>query len=81
MSWRLPSYRSADCCRNDCHSGWEKDQPCWGQTTVTGEVSWGDDDWGWVHECDGHAYCHEGEPYKVSTNPEDQGVEPVEDDE
>jgi hypothetical protein len=81
MSWRLPSYKPADCCPNThCHSGYDSSRPCWGQTTVVGEDYTDDDHW-WTHACEGHAgYC-DGFPYQPSNRPEDQGVQPTEDDE
>lgn len=78
MSFRLPSYRPADCCPGlHCYHGNEA-EPCWGQTEVVDEINWGDD-WGWVHACEGHARW-EG-PYTPSDRPEDQGATPIDDEE
>jgi len=80
MSWRLPSYLSADCCPADCNMGWKKEEPCWGRTTVVGEIYCEDDHW-WIHGCEGHALMADGlGDYAPSDRPEDQGVEPVERD-
>lgn len=65
---RLPCYKSADCCPDeDCDwLGDNEDEPCWGQTTVTDEW-WYDDengsDSGWIHACEGHSECYEGKSY------------------
>lgn len=80
MGWRLPSYRTADCCPGlQCHSGYSRQRPCWGQTTVVDE--WGSEETYWVHACEGHAeiVCAVG-GYKSSDRPEDVGVQPREDD-
>lgn len=80
MGFRLPSYQSARCCRNTHCPHDSEEEPCWGEVDVRGEDSWGED-WYWIHACEGHAGLWEGEPYKPSDRPEDQGALPVEDDE
>lgn len=66
---RLPSYKSADCCKDvDCL--YENDvTPCWGQVTVVDE-SYSDDDWWWIHACEGHSDMPYSN-YKISDRPED----------
>jgi hypothetical protein len=79
MDWRLPSYKPADCRGDDCHSGWDKDKPCWGQTTVIDEFCTEDySDCYWIHACEGHVNYYDGGNYIPSHLPEDQGVEPQE---
>jgi hypothetical protein len=64
---RSPSYRGGLCCRAECELAWrQEDHPeeiCWGKVEVAGEVPVGDDEWAWVHACEGHRYCLDGEPY------------------
>lgn len=68
----LPSYKTADCCKDkDCD--WldaTSTEPCYGQVTVVDEIYTEDDCW-WVHACEGHAGVTDGEKYKISTYPED----------
>lgn len=58
------SYKQADCCRGvDCVllDAYD-DQPCWGQVTVVDE-DYTEDDWWWVHACEGHAQHRDGVTY------------------
>lgn len=78
--WRLPSYLSGQCCSYArCHFG-SKDEPCWGVVDVVAE-EYAESDYWWIHACDGHWNTYEGGAYIKSDKPEDQGVEPIEDDE
>lgn len=57
------SYKKADCCGDDCVMlDAYDDQPCWGQVTVIDEDYW-DDDWCWVHACEGHVEHRYGKQY------------------
>lgn len=38
-------------------------EPCWGEITVVDEVYTEDDYW-WVHACEGHEDVNAGDPYK-----------------
>jgi hypothetical protein len=38
------------------------DEPCWGDIDVVDEIVY-DDDYSWVHACEGHIYCSLGRPY------------------
>ena len=58
---RLPSAK-ADCCNETC-SFEDLDGPCWGNVTVVDEQPVGDDDYQWVHACEGHAYYSSGGKY------------------
>lgn len=48
--FNLPSYRK--CGNKECYFDSEE-QPCWGQTKIVDESSIEDDFW-WVHACEGH---------------------------
>jgi hypothetical protein len=50
---------------------------------VAAEENWGEDDWNWVHTCQGHMDQYNSDfsaPYKPSDRPEDQGAPVIEDD-
>ena len=65
QTFRLPSYRIAECCGIDCQHG-TLDGPCWGQCGVVDEDG-GEDDFTFIHACKGHEdYCGE---YKPPTDP------------
>jgi hypothetical protein len=81
MSYRLPSYNNKACCNSDCNHGLDIQEPCWGAVEVRGEERWGDDDWDWVHACEGHANCLEDCVYQKSDRPEDVGAAPIDDGE
>lgn len=60
---KAPSYKRANCCGDECVLlDVYDDQPCWGQVVVIGEDTW-DNDWCWVHACEGHAMHREGVQY------------------
>ena len=51
----------ADCYRSDDTT---TDQPCWGQVDAIAEEKFGEDDWVWVHACQGHIDQYDGSgPY------------------
>ena len=56
--FKLPSYGYKRCCMgSECYklySNSEKD-PCWGEISAIDEQTVGDDDYYWIHSCEGHA--------------------------
>lgn len=59
MLHRSPSYRPSECCNADCFHGSES-EPCWGEVVVVGEEYSQDDHW-WIHVCQGHLECYDGD--------------------
>ena len=53
------SYKSTECCVDgDCYMlDSEENEPCWGQVTVVAKEYTDDDDYWWIHACEGHASC------------------------
>lgn len=43
------------CCGSPCAGEGVKDEPCYGTIDVIDEVEVEEDDWQWVHACDGHS--------------------------
>lgn len=60
-------YNPDACCGADCFAhGLNPDEPCWGDVHVAAEEACGDDDYYWVHECEGHTDCYDsGGKYKA----------------
>lgn len=60
------SYKECDACGADCDlfNFQREGEPCWGEVIVVDEIS-SDDDYGWIHACEGHADCYYNEPYKL----------------
>ena len=60
----MSSYNPAFCCGSDC---WAHEmnpaEPCWGNVEVVDE-EYSDDDYWWIHECQGHLGVRDGETYK-----------------
>jgi hypothetical protein len=55
------------CCMADhCREG----EPCWGEVEVDDELWW-EDDWMWIHACEGHRGVMSGEPYTVEPGKEE----------
>ena len=51
------SYNPRACCNADCTMLDVDDaEPCWGDVEVIDE-DWCDEDWWWVHACQGHLRC------------------------
>lgn len=50
------------CCGLACTWG-TPEEPCWGDVVVVDEEALGDDDWFWVHACEGHVDRHIGLSY------------------
>lgn len=52
----MKPYNPNACCGVDCafNGRGRQSEPCWGDVTVIDEVQYGDDDYGWVHVCEGH---------------------------
>jgi|CXWL01.1.fsa_nt_gi hypothetical protein len=66
------SYKTAICCYGvNCYhiDDSTENEPCWGAVGVVDEVSYGEDDYGWVHGCEGHAECWGGGDY-IKEQPE-----------
>lgn len=60
------SYKTALCCPGtNCYkfSDSTEADPCWGVVGVTEEACFGQDDYGWVHACEGHKLVYGGEEY------------------
>lgn len=58
------SYK-AECCGADCWAfEFGRGGPCWGPTFACDEVPSFDDDWAWVHSCEGHNDLWHGGAYK-----------------
>jgi hypothetical protein len=58
------SYKISDCCGADCNfENNSSDEPCWGEVEVVGE-EYNDEDYWWIHACQGHLYIDWGEKYK-----------------
>ena len=72
-TYHSPSYRPSECCNADCLSDSEK-EPCWGVVVVVAEDSFGDDDYYWVHQCEGHINYYDGDCKYV---PEPPAPDPV----
>jgi hypothetical protein len=47
------SYNPKACCGDDCFRFDDK-EPCWGDVEVIDEIQIAEDDWGWIHACQGH---------------------------
>jgi hypothetical protein len=59
------TYNPKACCNSDCYAldcNKNQDEPCWGDVEVIDEIVY-DDDWSWIHACQGHKSCWEGKPY------------------
>ena len=48
------SYKIAECCGDDCYAIDNEEEVCWGEVSVIGSESFTDDDYYWVHACEGH---------------------------
>jgi|JI10StandDraft_1071094.scaffolds.fasta_scaffold883266_2 hypothetical protein len=60
-------YKPGTCCGSaDCFMhGVSPSEVCWGDVEVAGEQAIGDDDYVWIHECEGHRDCfEEGSKFK-----------------
>ncbi len=44
-------------------------RPCWGSVDAVDEVKCGDDDYAWVHVCEGHNPLYFGGEYKKEKEP------------
>ena len=62
-TYQSSSYRPSECCHADCVCGSfsEPSEPCWGTVVVVGEDYDDDEDSYWVHACEGHVNCHDGD--------------------
>lgn len=82
--WRLPSYKKATCCGNGhCYYCNKKEEPCWGQTTVSDEVYSEEcpEDSYWIHTCEGHIQFESFKGQYIKSNKiEDQNIEPINDE-
>jgi hypothetical protein len=57
------TYDKSNCCGTDCH--WlnkDSTKSCWGKVNVVDEV-YTDDDYWWIHACEGHQYINDGGKY------------------
>ncbi len=43
-----------NCCGSPCNGEGTPNEPCYGTIDVIDEMELGEDDWAWVHGCDGH---------------------------
>lgn len=60
---KAASYKKSECCGANCDLlDCYDDQPCWGEVDVIDE-DWTEDDWWWVHACEGHRLYREGTAY------------------
>jgi len=50
----MKTYNPEACCGTDCSWHDTEGEPCWGDVTVIDEVQYGEDEWGWIHACEGH---------------------------
>lgn len=67
-----PSYgRGHRCCSDDClYLDWEENEPCWGKIVVVDEILAGENDYMWIHECEGHyGSYYDGAKYKPEPSP------------
>ena len=62
---KAESYKQATCCDlHDCHLlDLNEGEVCWGQVTVIAE-DYTEDDYWWIHSCEGHEDCIYSGPYK-----------------
>jgi hypothetical protein len=56
------TYIKAQCCNEDCYAI-DNEEPCWGDTQAIDEEYYGDDDYYWVHACEGHQDKYHGGDY------------------
>ena len=63
------SYKEASCCQDcNCHllDVYEQ-ETCWGQVTVIAE-DYTEDDYWWIHSCEGHEDCVYSGVYKLENS-------------
>jgi hypothetical protein len=65
----LKSYGKKRCCGADCDLGTPQ-KPCWGNVKVVDEL-YTEDDYVWIHACEGHQNIRDGGLYIKSNLPED----------
>ncbi len=73
----LPSYITGKkCCEADCCFPGTEKEPCWGNVEAVEEEKYtdedGNEDWTWIHTCEGHIDLH----YKESNKETDKGATP-----
>jgi len=68
---RSESYKECDTCGADCVYARVDGGPCWGEVSVVGEDSMGDD-WYWIHACEGHSDYYDHGPYKSEVKNENK---------
>lgn len=68
----IKPYNPNACCGADCFAfRLNAAEPCWGDVSVATEIDVStedDQDYCWIHECEGHAGCYEdGEKFKAQS--------------
>jgi hypothetical protein len=55
-----PMSNVSDCCGSPCMCAGTAGEPCYGEVVCVGEEQFGDDDWAWIHACEGHYWWPKG---------------------